>query len=87
MVRLKDQPSDRPAQAVREVAAGRRIVDPRLAPTAGDVGEMPLSGREVRVPGPAGDGAEPRVRRRRRGVRAPGAPRCRSAAGLTAGCR
>ncbi|MEO3795501.1 response regulator transcription factor [Nonomuraea sp. B10E15] len=56
---LKDQPSDRLAQAVREVAAGRRIVDPQLALTAWDVGEMPLSGREVQVLRLAADGAEP----------------------------
>src|SRR5205085_1459647 len=40
---LKDSPYERLAQAIREVASGRRIVDPQLALTAWDVGEIPLS--------------------------------------------
>jgi two-component system response regulator DesR len=56
---LKDSPSDRLAQAIREVAGGRRIVDPQLALSAWDVGEMPLSGREVQALRLAAGGAEP----------------------------
>ncbi|GAB1645414.1 DNA-binding response regulator [Krasilnikovia sp. MM14-A1259] len=56
---LKDAPPERLAQAVREVAAGRRIVDPQLAVSAWDVGEIPLSGREIQVLRLAAGGAEP----------------------------
>lgn len=56
---LKDSPSDRLAQAVRQVAAGQRVVDPQLALTAWDVGEVPLSGREIQALRLAADGAEP----------------------------
>ncbi|GAA1739566.1 response regulator transcription factor [Luedemannella helvata] len=56
---LKNSPSDRLAQAVREVAAGRRVVDPQLALTAWDVGEIPLSGRELQALRLAAGGAEP----------------------------
>jgi two-component system, NarL family, response regulator DesR len=55
---LKDTPSERLAQAVREVAGGRRIIDPQLALTAWDVGEIPLSGREIQVLRLAAGGAE-----------------------------
>ena len=55
---LKDTPSERLAQAVREVAAGRRVIDPQLALTAWDVGENPLSGREIQVLRLAAGGAE-----------------------------
>jgi two-component system response regulator DesR len=56
---LKNSPSDRLAQAVREVAAGMRVVDPQLALTAWDVGEIPLSGREIQALRLAAGGAEP----------------------------
>lgn len=56
---LKNSPSDRLAQAVREVAAGLRVVDPQLALTAWDVGEIPLSGREIQALRLAAGGAEP----------------------------
>lgn len=56
---LKDSPSDRLAQAVRQVATGQRVVDPQLALTAWDVGEVPLSGREIQALRLAADGAEP----------------------------
>jgi len=56
---LKDSPYERLAQAVREVASGRRIVDPQLALTAWDIGEIPLSGREIQVLRLAAGGAEP----------------------------
>lgn len=55
---LKDSPYERLAQAIREVASGRRIVDPQLALTAWDVGEIPLSGREIQVLKLAAEGAE-----------------------------
>ncbi len=56
---LKDAPPERLALAVREVAAGRRIVDPQLALSAWDVGEVPLSDRELQVLKLAAGGAEP----------------------------
>jgi two-component system, NarL family, response regulator DesR len=56
---LKNSPSERLAQAVREVAAGRRVVDPQLALTAWDVGNIPLSGREIQALRLAAGGAEP----------------------------
>lgn len=46
---LKDAPPERLARAVREVAAGRRVIDPQLALSVWDVGENPLSAREVQV--------------------------------------
>lgn len=46
---LKDAPSDQLAAAVRGVAAGQRIVDPQLALTAWDIGENPLSTREIQI--------------------------------------
>ncbi|MFG2006897.1 DNA-binding response regulator [Spirillospora sp. NPDC048911] len=56
---LKDTGFDRLAQAIREIAAGRRVVDPQLALTAWDVGETPLSGRELQALRLAAEGAEP----------------------------
>jgi two-component system response regulator DesR len=56
---LKNSPSERLAQAVREVAAGRRVVDPQLALTAWDVGNIPLHGREIQALRLAAGGAEP----------------------------
>ncbi|NBE91767.1 response regulator transcription factor [Nonomuraea sp. KC401] len=55
---LKDAPADQLAAAVRGVAAGRRIVDPQLALSAWDIGENPLSGREIEVLHLASKGAE-----------------------------
>jgi two-component system response regulator DesR len=56
---LKDIPAERLAQAVREVASGRRIVDPQLALSAWDAEETPLSAREIQVLRLAASGAEP----------------------------
>jgi len=56
---LKDTSSDRLAQAIREVASGRRVVDPQAALTAWEMGDNPLSPRETQVLGLAADGAEP----------------------------
>lgn len=56
---LKDAPSERLALAVREIAAGRRVIDPQLALSAWDVGEVPLSSRELQVLKLASEGAQP----------------------------
>ncbi|MFI9555580.1 DNA-binding response regulator [Nonomuraea endophytica] len=55
---LKDSPSARLAEAVREVSSGRRVVDPQVALTAWDAGDNPLSPRELEVLRFAADGAE-----------------------------
>lgn len=55
---LKDAPSERLAQAIREVASGRRVIDPQVALTAWDVGENPLTPRETEVLRLAAQGAE-----------------------------
>ncbi|XVQ07054.1 response regulator transcription factor [Spirillospora sp. CA-255316] len=55
---LKDTPSDRLAQAIREVASGRRVIDPQVALTAWDVGDNPLSPRETEVLRLVAQGAE-----------------------------
>lgn len=56
---LKDAPFEDLAAAIRGVAAGRRVIDPQLALTAWDVGENPLSGREIQILKLAAGGAEP----------------------------
>lgn len=56
---LKDSPSEALAQAVREVAAGRRVINPQLAMSAWDIGENPLSEREIEVLSMASQGDEP----------------------------
>jgi two-component system response regulator DesR len=56
---LKDAPADRLADAIRGVAAGRRVVDSQLALAAWDTTDCPLTGREVEVLKLAADGAEP----------------------------
>ncbi|MCL6732901.1 MULTISPECIES: response regulator transcription factor [Streptomyces] len=55
---LKDAPPDRLADAVRDVAAGKRVIDPQLALAALDNGENPLTPRETEVLRLAADGAE-----------------------------
>ncbi|NEA65633.1 response regulator transcription factor [Streptomyces sp. SID12488] len=55
---LKDAPPDRLADAVREVAAGNRVIDPQLALAAIDNGDNPLTPRETEVLRMAADGAE-----------------------------
>ncbi|MCX4527208.1 MULTISPECIES: DNA-binding response regulator [unclassified Streptomyces] len=57
---LKDSPSEGLAQAVREVAAGRRVINPQLAMSAWDIGDNPLSDRETEVLSMAAQGDEPR---------------------------
>ena len=46
---LKDAPPDELADAIRSVAAGRRVIDPQLAVAAWDSSENPLTDREVEV--------------------------------------
>jgi two-component system response regulator DesR len=55
---LKDAPPERLAEAVRGVAAGRRIIDPQLALAAWDSGDNPLSERELQVLRMAARGSE-----------------------------
>ncbi|WP_282702195.1 response regulator transcription factor [Streptomyces sp. CC219B] len=55
---LKDAPPDRLADAVRDVRAGKRVIDPQLALAALDNGENPLTPRETEVLRMAADGAE-----------------------------
>ena len=44
---LKDSPSDQLADAVREVAVGRRVIDSELALAAWESGDCPLGSREL----------------------------------------
>jgi two-component system response regulator DesR len=46
---LKDSPPEELASAIRNVAAGRRVIDPQLALAAWDGGQNPLSAREQEV--------------------------------------
>jgi len=55
---LKDAPATELADAIRGVAAGRRVVDGHLALAAWDSGECPLTSREVEVLRLAADGAD-----------------------------
>ncbi|OIV38154.1 DNA-binding response regulator [Mangrovactinospora gilvigrisea] len=55
---LKDAPPDRLAEAVRQVAAGERVLDPQLAAAALTARENPLTERETDVLRQAADGAE-----------------------------
>ncbi|MFC6083111.1 response regulator transcription factor [Sphaerisporangium aureirubrum] len=55
---LKDAPPDHLAEAVRNVASGKRVIDPQLALSAWDVGDNPLSERELQVLRLAAQGAE-----------------------------
>lgn len=54
---LKDAPASELAEAVRQVAAGERVIDPDLAITAVRDGENPLTERERDVLRAASDGA------------------------------
>ncbi|CCH31014.1 Two-component system, response regulator [Saccharothrix espanaensis DSM 44229] len=56
---LEDAPADRLANAVRGVAAGRRVVDAELALSAWDPADCPLTSREIEVPRLAAAGANP----------------------------
>lgn len=46
---LKDAPAARLANAVRDVAAGRRVLDPELVAAAVEAGPSPLTAREADV--------------------------------------
>ncbi|PSL00856.1 LuxR family two component transcriptional regulator [Murinocardiopsis flavida] len=54
----KDAPPDELADAIRAVAAGRRVLDPALAAAALAVRDNPLSAREIEVLRQAADGAD-----------------------------
>lgn len=56
---LKDAPPEQLATAIRDVAAGRRVIDPQLAVSTWDGGQNPLSPREHEVLRRAAEGAEP----------------------------
>jgi two-component system, NarL family, response regulator DesR len=53
---LKDAPASQLANAVRSVAAGRRVLDPELVAAAVETGTSPLSDREADVLRSAGSG-------------------------------
>lgn len=55
---LKDAPPDQLADAVRRVAAGEHVIDPKLAAAALTAQESPLTPRETDVLRLAADGAE-----------------------------
>jgi two-component system, NarL family, response regulator DesR len=56
---LKDAPPEQLATAIRNVAAGRRVIDPSLALSTWDGGQNPLSAREHEVLRLAADGSAP----------------------------
>jgi two-component system response regulator DesR len=56
---LKDAPPDQLAKAIRNCAAGRRVIDPHLAVSAWDSDQNPLSPREHEVLRKAAEGAQP----------------------------
>lgn len=55
---LKDAPPHQLAQAIRQVYAGQRVIDPQLALQAWDTGENPLTRREMEVLRLTANGAE-----------------------------
>jgi two-component system response regulator DesR len=56
---LKDAPPEQLASAIRNVAAGRRVIDPQLAVSTWEGGQNPLSSREHDVLRLAAEGSEP----------------------------
>lgn len=56
---LKDAPPEQLAKAIRDIADGRRVIDPQLALSTWSGGENPLSPREHEVLRRAAEGAEP----------------------------
>jgi two-component system, NarL family, response regulator DesR len=56
---LKDAPPEQLATAIRDVAAGRRVIDPQLALSTWEGDQNPLSEREHEVLRLAADGSEP----------------------------
>jgi two-component system response regulator DesR len=55
---LKDAPAEKLANSIRDVAAGRRVVDADLALTAWEDTECPLTSREIEVLRMAASGAD-----------------------------
>jgi two-component system, NarL family, response regulator DesR len=55
---LKDAPVEKLANAIRDVAAGRRVVDSDLAMSAWESSDCPLTERELEVLRLAADGAD-----------------------------
>jgi two-component system response regulator DesR len=56
---LKDAPPEQLATAIRNVAAGRRVIDPQLALSTWEGSQNPLSSREHEVLRRAAEGSEP----------------------------
>jgi len=56
---LKDAPPEQLATAIRNVAAGRRVIDPQLAMSTWEGSQNPLSAREHEVLRLAAEGSEP----------------------------
>ncbi len=56
---LKDAPPEQLATAIRNIAAGRRVIDPQLALSTWEGTQNPLSAREHEVLRLAADGSEP----------------------------
>jgi two-component system response regulator DesR len=56
---LKDAPPEQLAMAIRNVAAGRRVIDPQLAVSTWEGSQNPLSAREHEVLRLAAQGTEP----------------------------
>lgn len=54
----KDSSPEQLIDAVRKVGAGRRIIDPELAMAAWEIGDNPLTPREIEVLGRVAGGAE-----------------------------
>jgi two-component system response regulator DesR len=55
---LKDAPADRLANAVRQIVAGRRVIDSDLALSAWDSADCPLTQRELEILRLISDGAD-----------------------------
>jgi two-component system, NarL family, response regulator DesR len=56
---LKEAPADQLATAIRDIASGRSLIDPKLVTSAWDGGQNPLSPREHEVLRQAAKGLEP----------------------------
>jgi two-component system response regulator DesR len=56
---LKDAPPEQLAMAIRNIAAGRRVIDPQLALSTWEGSQNPLSAREHEVLRLAANGSEP----------------------------
>jgi two-component system response regulator DesR len=56
---LKDAPPEQLATAIRNIMAGRRVIDPQLAVSTWEGAQNPLSPREHEVLRRAAEGSEP----------------------------